>query len=138
MERPFTLLGLDHLVLRVANLDVSRAFYEGVLGCKLEREIPSLGLYQFRAGRQLIDLVVIGSKLGGPMPVNLGRRNQDHFCIEITPFVATHIKEYLSMSDVPIGEMGSRYGAMGLGPSIYIEDPDGNTVELKGPPEQAN
>lgn len=135
MTRPFSIGGLDHVVLRVADIDASRNFYEAVLGCKLEREIAELGLYQLRAGNHLIDLVPVGSKLGGSAPVNQIGANQDHFCIEIAPFDETAISAFLASHGIACPAAASRYGARGQGPSIYISDPDGNTVELKGPPE---
>ncbi|MFM9865594.1 MAG: GNAT family N-acetyltransferase, partial [Micropepsaceae bacterium] len=49
------------------------------------------------------------------------------------PFDETAIEAYLRERGVEIGEKGSRYGAQGDGPSIYIRDPFGTTVELKGP-----
>jgi len=135
MTRPFSLIGLDHVVLRVRDLDTSRHFYTEILGCPLERSIEELGLYQLRVGKHLIDLVVLGSKLGGQDPVNQNSANQDHFCIEISPFNAVELQGYLRSHGVDCPEPGSRYGATGQGPSVYIKDPDGNTVELKGPPE---
>ncbi|MGY8791667.1 MAG: VOC family protein, partial [Pseudomonadales bacterium] len=65
----FKIHGIDHLVLRVSNLAASRKFYEGLLGCVMERELPDLGLYQLRAGRQLIDLVPVGGQLAGDSEV---------------------------------------------------------------------
>ena len=136
MSRPFTIAGLDHVVLRVADIDVARAFYETVLGCEIEREVSTLGLYQFRAGKHLIDLVALGSKLGGTEPVKQSTANQDHFCIEISPFDESAIRSFLISHGIDCPEAASRYGARGQGPSIYILDPDGNTVELKGPPDE--
>ena len=55
---------IDHIVLRVVDLDASLAFYMGLLGCTIERRRDELGLVQLRAGRSLIDLVPIAGKLG--------------------------------------------------------------------------
>jgi catechol 2,3-dioxygenase-like lactoylglutathione lyase family enzyme len=131
-ERPFAIVGLDHVVLRVTDIDRALAFYEGVLGCALERQLPELGLYQLRAGNHLIDLTPIGSKLGGEEPVNQAARNQDHFCLVIDQFDEQALREYLANKGIDVPEAGDRYGAEGTGPSVYISDPDGNTVELKG------
>ena len=131
-DRPFTIKGLDHVVLRVADIDQSRHFYENILGCTLERELPDLGLYQLRAGNNLIDLALIGSKLGGVDPVNQSSRNQDHFCIIIDRFSEPELQAYLKDAGIKASESGDRYGAEGVGPSIYINDPDGNVIELKG------
>jgi glyoxylase I family protein len=129
--RPFNLVGLDHLVLRVANLDRSLNFYCEILGCTKERELPDLGLYQLRAGNQLIDIVPIGTKLGGTEPVVLKSRNQDHFCVLLDLFDEVAIRTYLEAQGVNCGAVGTRYGAGGYGDSVYVSDPDGNTVELK-------
>ena len=131
MTRPFEIVGIDHIVLRVNDLDKSLAFYRDVLGCTLERELPDPGLYQLRAGAQLVDLVPVGSKLGGDAAPDPARRNQDHFCLQISPFDAERLGDYLGDNGIAMGEIGERYGADGYGPSVYITDPDGNTVELK-------
>lgn len=127
---PFQIQELDHVVLRVADINRARTFYEQVLGCTLERELPEFGLYQMRAGRQLIDLVPVGSKLGGELPV-AEPHNLDHFCLTISPFDDAALRSHLDQFGITASETGERYGAGGYGPSIYIEDPDGNTIELK-------
>jgi catechol 2,3-dioxygenase-like lactoylglutathione lyase family enzyme len=131
-----TVREIDHLVLRVADLDAMLEFYAGVLGCRIERRQDDLGLVQLRAGRSLIDLVPIDGKLGragGAAPGTEGR-NLDHFCLRVETFDELAIRAHLQAAGVHVGESGSRYGAEGDGPSIYILDPEGNTVELKGPP----
>jgi catechol 2,3-dioxygenase-like lactoylglutathione lyase family enzyme len=137
MAIPFTLGKLDHVVLRVRDLDASLRFYQGVLGCTLDKVQDKIGLWQVRAGDSLIDLIpldgVLG-KLGGAAPGAEGR-NLDHFAIQVTPFDEGAIRTHLAAHAVAITDSGRRYGAQGDGPSIYIRDPDGNTVELKGPPE---
>jgi glyoxylase I family protein len=127
---------IDHVVLRVADLEAALAFYTGVLGCAVERRRDELGLTQLRAGRSLIDLVVVDGplgRLGGAAPGREGH-NVDHFCLRVDPFDLPAILRDLAAAGVRVGEVGTRYGAEGNGPSIYILDPDGNTVELKGPP----
>lgn len=128
--------GLDHLVLRVRELQPMLDFYCGVLGCAVERRVDELGLVQLRAGRSLIDLVTADGKLGragGAAPGAEGR-NLDHFCLRIDPFDEAAIRARLQAFAITAGETVSRFGAEGSGPSIYIADPQGNTVELKGPP----
>jgi catechol 2,3-dioxygenase-like lactoylglutathione lyase family enzyme len=134
-ERAIEIRGIDHLVLRVRDLGQSIAFYCGVLGCREERRIEALGLVQLRAGSGLIDLVELDSplgKLGGAPPGEEGR-NVDHFALQLSDFDEEAIRAQLSAADVPPGDVGERYGAQGMGPSMYIRDPDGNVVELKGP-----
>jgi catechol 2,3-dioxygenase-like lactoylglutathione lyase family enzyme len=130
-----TIQGLDHIVLRVVDLDAMVRFYTKVLGCQMERLREDIGLFQLRAGASLIDLVPIEGKLGrqgGAGPGAEGR-NLEHFCLRIEPFDSDEIVAHLSAAGVACGPVESRYGAEGDGPSIYLQDPDGNTIELKGP-----
>ena len=132
---PFTMKGLDHVVLRIRDLEAMKTFYCDVLGCTFEDHDVDLGLYQVRAGNQLIDLVPISGKAGsrgGPPPGKDGH-NMDHFAIQIEPYDDDAIRAYLSGHGVELGETRIRGGAEGEGPAIYIKDPEGNTVELKGP-----
>jgi len=130
---------IDHLVLRIVNLERMLGFYCGVLGCSIERRQDEIGLVQLRAGSSLIDLITIDGKLGAAGGAAPGRegRNMDHFCLRVEPFDEPGICAYLRQHEVTIGDISSRYGAEGEGPSIYINDPEGNTVELKGPPHQS-
>jgi catechol 2,3-dioxygenase-like lactoylglutathione lyase family enzyme len=137
MTQPFAMRGLDHIVLRVVDLPRMLTFYHDVLGCTDEREQAELGLYQLRAGASLIDLVTLDGKLGargGAAPGAEGR-NLDHFALAIEPFDRDALGAHLAAHGVDIIEEGPRYGAEGEGPSIYIRDPEGNVVELKGPSE---
>lgn len=124
----FAIKQLDHVVLRVADMDRALRFYVEVLGCTVERKVESIGLVQLRAGASLVDLVPIDP------PAGEEKRNMDHFALRIEPFEAEVLKAYLADRGVEIGDLGERYGAEGDGPSLYIYDPDGNMVELKGPP----
>jgi catechol 2,3-dioxygenase-like lactoylglutathione lyase family enzyme len=127
---------IDHIVLRVADLEVMMDFYVKVIGCTLQKIQADIGLYQVRAGSSLIDLIPIDGKLGragGAAPGKEGR-NLDHFCLRIDPFDADEIIRHLRSHGVAPGDVESRYGAEGEGPSIYVSDPEGNVVELKGPP----
>ena len=123
----FEILGIDHVVLRIADTERAIAFYEGVLGAKVERRSEKFGLVQLRAGRSLIDLIEAPEK-------DREGANMDHFALRIEPFYETAIRAHLEAHGIEAGELKTRYGADGNGPSLYIEDPDGNTVELKGPP----
>jgi len=126
---------LDHVVLRVADLERAKEFYRDVLGCPVEKWQPELGLLQLRAGAALIDLVPLDGKLGregGAGPGAEGR-NLDHFCVRLERFDESALRAHLAAHGVEAGAVVQRYGAEGNGPSLYIEDPDGNTVELKAP-----
>jgi len=129
-------LGLDHIVLRVVDLERMIAFYGEVLGCRVERRQSDIGLVQLRAGSALIDLVPVDGKLGSVKGAAPGREghNLDHLCLRVEPYDEAAIRAHLAAHGVAVGEAGSRYGAEGEGPSIYLQDPQGNTVELKGPP----
>ena len=131
---PFTLLVIDHVVLRVRDLDASLHFYCDVLGCTLDKVQENVGLWQVRAGASLIDLVPLSGLLGARGGAGPGEeaRNLDHFALQIAPFGEDKIRAHLAAHGIAIVESGQRYGAQGTGPSLYILDPDGNAVELKG------
>lgn len=131
---------IDHVVIRAADPGAMTRFYCDALGCHVEREQRELGLVQLRAGRSLIDLVAIGGPLdydgakdreGGE---GGGGRNMDHLCLRIEPFDGDALKAHLAAFGAQPGEVVERYGAEGYGPSLYLSDPEGNRVELKGPP----
>ena len=129
---------VDHLVLRVVDLDAMLRFYCDALGCTVERRQDAIGLVQLRAGRSLLDLVPVDGKLGaagGAAPGKEGR-NLDHFCFRLEPFDADAIRAHLQARGIAAGAVATRYGAEGEGPSMYITDPEGNVVELKGPAER--
>ncbi|XRD81806.1 VOC family protein [Dyella halodurans] len=135
-QTPFQLAQIDHVVLRVRDLLVMQRFYCDVLGCREERRQDDIGLVQLRAGDSLIDLVSLDGKLGrlgGAGPGAEGH-NMDHLCLRVENYDETAIVAHLTAHGVRVGEIGSRYGAKGEGPSIYLYDPQGNMVELKGPP----
>lgn len=126
---------IDHIVLRVVSLDAMMKFYIQVLGCAIERRQDEIGLVQLRAGGSLVDLVPIDGQMGlaGGAAPGKEARNVDHFCFRVEPFDAEAIHRHLAAHGVEAGKVESRYGAEGEGPSIYLNDPEGNTVELKGP-----
>lgn len=128
---------IDHLVLRVADLERMLHFYCDVLGCTVERRRDELGLVQLRAGRSMIDLVPVDGPIGrkgGAAPGREGR-NLDHFCLRVEPFDGEAIRRELQALGIAAGPVEMRFGAEGRGPSVYVADPEGNVVELKGPPE---
>ena len=132
----FSIRRIDHVVIRVRDLAPMLEFYVDLLGCTLEREKPEVGLYQLRAGESLVDLVPVDGPLGragGAAPGAEGH-NMDHLCLRIEPFDGEALLEWLRARGVDPGQVESRYGAEGDGPSIYLRDPEGNVVELKGPP----
>ena len=122
---------IDHVVLRVADVDRAMRFYCDVLGCTLERTLETIGLYQLRAGRSMIDLMDLQQAGGGVAP---DPGNMDHVALRVEQFDEAAIRAHLAAHGVAAGPVETRYGAEGDGPSMYIHDPDGNMVELKGPP----
>lgn len=125
---------VDHLVLRTANVPRMVQFYETVLGCRVERTLPpETGLTQLRAGDALIDIVAVDSELGraGGGPPGRSGNNLDHFCLELENVGQRELRDWLASKGVDCGEFETRYGAGGFGLSVYIQDPDGNTIELR-------
>lgn len=131
-----TIRGIDHVVIRAANPDVLKRFYCDALGCEPEKDQPEFGLTQLRAGRSLIDLLAVGGPLdrsdsGVP---GIGR-NMDHLCLRVENYDPAQLRAHLEAHGAKLGDEARRYGAEGYGPSLYLFDPEGNMVELKGPPE---
>jgi glyoxylase I family protein len=129
----FSISGIDHIVLRVQDVARALEFYRDTLGCTVEREQRAQGLTQLRAGRSLIDLVAADGPLGRRELRAAARGpNVEHFCLSIVPFDEAALRAHLAAHGIEAGDGAVRYGAEGEGRSIYIEDPDGNRVELKG------
>lgn len=133
-QAPFSEVRLDHVVLRAHDAPRLVDFYRRVLGATLERELD-LGLIQLRAGDILLDIVPVDSELGraGGPPPRAGR-NVDHFCLRVEPFDEAALRKHLAACGAEASHTAERYGADGFGPSIYVTDPEGNTMELKGAP----
>ncbi|MCG7499408.1 VOC family protein [Vibrio sp. Of7-15] len=129
----FHILAIDHVVLRTKRVDAMIEFYCDKLGCNVERTLEKEGLIQLRAGHALIDLVDVEGMLGkrGGKPPEETGHNMDHFCLLISPIEPEALFTYLKSKDLRLDEMQTRYGATGFGLSVYLNDPDGNTVELK-------
>jgi glyoxylase I family protein len=126
---------VDHVVLRVMDVDRVGNFYVDVLGGQWDRRRPDIGLHHLRLGNLMIDLVPVDGalgRMGGAAPGREGR-NVDHVAFRVRPWDSDQILAHLKSHGIE-GEVKSRYGAAGDGPSIYIQDPEGNGVELKGPP----
>lgn len=133
---PFKIHQIDHIVLRVSDLERSITFYRDVVGCSIDRRRPELGMVHMRAGTSMIDLVDISGPLGRPggSAPAADNRNVDHFCLRIEPFDEKSLTEHLTQAGVSdVMPAQKRYGAEGTGLSLYFQDPDGNQIELKGP-----
>jgi catechol 2,3-dioxygenase-like lactoylglutathione lyase family enzyme len=136
MAHPIQVREIDHVVLRVRDLERSLHFYVQVLGCREERRIEKLGLIQLRAGSSLIDLVPVDAPLGraGGAAPGVEGRNVDHIALRVHNLDEDAIRAHLDAHGVEAGEIGTRYGAEGFGLSLYLTDPDDNTIELRGEP----
>ena len=133
---PFLVRRIDHVVFRVRDLQASIAFYQRALGCVVARVRDDLGLVHLRAGASMIDLVSVDGPLGsagGAAPQPQGR-NVDHLCLRIEPFHEAALAAHLqACGAAPRGPATENFGAEGQGLSLYVADPDGNIIELKGP-----
>lgn len=124
MDAGFTPLGLDHIVLRVRDQEVSKRFYCDTLGCTVDDINERISLVQLRFGEQLIDLL--------PAEVGAARGGLDHFCLSIRCDDLGKVAEELRRRGVAVvGDVVDRRGAYGRGPSLYIRDPDDYQIELK-------
>ena len=114
-------IGFDHLVLAVADVEKSLAWYCGELG------LAEVNVEEWRAGKAPFPSARIDSttiidffpKKAGAAAAD-ATKNLDHICLVVEP---TDLS--------PLGETGPRFGAQGIGTSVYLDDPDGNTVELR-------
>jgi glyoxylase I family protein len=131
MSPPFAILGIDHVVLRAADPAGLEHFYVEVLGCTFEKRQGTLT--QLRAGSALIDIVPAHEPGPAGGSSRSGGANLDHLCLRVEPFDAAAIARHLAAHGAACGAEASRYGAQGQGPSVYLTDPEGNGVELKGP-----
>lgn len=124
-NNPIAIRAIDHVVIATSRVPVLQDFYEQVLGCRVERTVPQIGLVQMRAGQSMIDLV---PKEGDQRP----GRNMEHVCLTLETWNIEAIQAHLERHGIAFEAPAQRYGATGMGPSIYIRDPDGNRIELKG------
>ena len=128
-SKPFRIAEIDHVVLRCSDRDRALHFYTAILGLTEERRIEQIGLIQLRAGASMVDLVPAREKFSD------AGRNVDHICLGVESRDFDGLLRYLRESAVEIiGEPATRYGARGMGRSIYIRDPEGNVLELKQMP----
>ena len=127
---------IDHVVIRARDQQRLVRFYCDVLGCSVDRRQDEIGLVQLRAGRSLIDIISVEGKLGrmGGAPPGAEGHNMDHLCLRVENFDVDAFRAHLAAHGAEVGEYGSRYGAEGEGPSLYVRDPEGNMLELKGSP----
>ena len=141
MAIPFSVVRIDHVVFRVRDLERSIAFYGDVVGCRVLRRRDELGLVHLEAGSALIDLVSVDGPLGSRGGAAAGEqaRNVDHLCLRVEPYDEAMIVHHLGDHGItPQAIAKANFGAEGVGPSLYFNDPDGNSLELKGPSQRVD
>ena len=124
---------LDHIVLRVRDVETSLRFYTQVLGLPSERvEQWRAGEIRFPSARLNAD-TIIDFFASDQQPIGReGAKNQDHFCMVIEPTDMEELKAKFEGIGVDIqAGPGKRWGSHGDGISLYIYDPDDNVVELR-------
>src|SRR5260370_28495458 len=128
---------LDHVVLRVADLDRAKAFYSAALGGPVEKWQPELGLLQLRAGAALIDLVPLDGKLGreGGAGPGVEGHNLDHFCLRLERFDEAALRAHLAAHGVECGEVVQRYGARATVPRSTSRTPTATPWSSRRRPE---
>ena len=136
MTAPFRVTDIDHVVIRTGNSARLEAFYTGVLGCPVVKRQEKIGLTQLRAGRALIDILAVKTDEAATAPKGSATGNMDHLCLRVEPFDPAAISTHFKAHGITVGEVLPRFGAEGSGPSMYLEDPEGNRIELKGPPSE--
>ncbi len=136
---------LDHVVLLVKDLRRAARFYTEVLGLWVERWREEIGLVQVRAGQSLIDLQLASGKRplrtrarpGQPAREAMMRApvNVHHIALNVKRFDGPRLKRHFAKLGIAASEPRKQYGADGMGWAMDVIDPDGNIVELKGPPD---
>jgi catechol 2,3-dioxygenase-like lactoylglutathione lyase family enzyme len=94
----FRLTSLDHIVLRVGDIERCLEFYKSALGCSVEQTHTELGLHQLRAGDFIIDLLDVDGPIGreGGSPPGPTGHDVDHFCVRIEPFDEQELRQHLA------------------------------------------
>ncbi len=122
----FTPLGLGHVVLFVRDQAASQKFYMDLLGCTLDAINEKAAIVHLRFGEQQIDLVP-----GNGPADEATRQGIDHVCLSIRCADLAALAASLRAQGVVVDDVVTRLGAYGVGPSLYLRDPDGYRLELK-------
>ena len=123
---------MDHIVLKVRDMDASLSFYHEVLGLKVERlEEYRAGKVGFPSVRLNQDTIIDLSSSPDMPPLEQKARNMDHFCMVVEPMDLDSLVADCDARGIQILQKGQRWGAHGMATSIYIQDPDSNTIELR-------
>ncbi len=127
---------LDHVVLRVQSIENMLPFYRDVLGFELALRQEGGKFAQLRAGAAIVDML---EHRGTPTddPDSAARdneRNMDHFALRLESFEEEKLRQHLAQSGIDAGKLWRNDGPEGHC-SFYIQDPEGNEVELRGWPK---
>jgi catechol 2,3-dioxygenase-like lactoylglutathione lyase family enzyme len=125
---------MDHIVIRVKDVEKAIEFYTEVLGLTPMRvEEYRAGSVPFPCARINGDTIIDLFPFPDQEPVGEGPRNMDHYCLVIEPTDLAHLADHLRERGVTVVSDGpaQRSGARGMGESIYIRDWEGNNIELR-------
>jgi catechol 2,3-dioxygenase-like lactoylglutathione lyase family enzyme len=120
---------IDHLNLTVADIDRSVEFYQRVLGMKAERIGEGRAALYFGQQKIHLDAAKGLDATGGPAPMSSEKRMPAHICF-ITEAPIAEVASHLESCGVPVRMQGPRAGAVGTIQSVYIDDPDHNSIEI--------
>lgn len=120
----FSVTGFDHIVLCVRDVEVARAFYERVLGMEAREERP--GKWSLHFGEHKISLQ---DERSLPSFAHRTRPGTGNFCV-LSETPVAEWRGHLEREGVEVVESGRKSGAVGMIDSIYINDPDGNLIEV--------
>jgi catechol 2,3-dioxygenase-like lactoylglutathione lyase family enzyme len=116
--------GFDHLVLNVADVERSLAWYRDELGLEGDR------VDEWRRGEVPFPSVRVDpTTIIDLLAAERGTENVDHICLVVDPTDLQAVADSgrFEVVDGP----ATRYGAQGAGTSLYVRDPDGNVVEIR-------
>ena len=119
-------IGLDHIVLNCADVDRSLAWYCDEFGLEPER------VEEWRRGETFFPSVrVNATTIIDLFPAERSGTNMDHVCLVIEPEDLAAVAASGRFEVHGDGPVDGLFGAQGFATSLYVKDPDGNTVELR-------
>lgn len=131
---PPCITGIDHVVLRVSDMSAMKAFYCDVLGCTVVREVSRLGLVHLQAGNAMIDLIEKRDSRPWITGPSAATSSLHHLCFSISNPNLESVRDNLRQAGLDVGPIATRFGASGAAAAFYLDDPENNTIELRGEP----